>query len=321
SQEVYPMRVLITGAAGNLGSFLARHMAGGPHELRLLVHRTELPPDIAFAPNASVFRADLGDPRTLAGLCEDMDCIVHFAGVLFAPGPEIFLPITNVGYVRNLVSAALADGVKKIIIISFPHVEGESTPDNPAKGTMDGEPASVHARTRLEAEKCLFETCNGKKMVPVSLRAGMIYGRGVLMIDAAKWLARRRLLAVWRKPTWIHLLSLPDFQKCVVSAIEGAEVSGVYNLGDDMPMTLQEFLDAATAYWGYRRPWRFARWGFYFASWCCEAFATVFGTSAPLTRDFIKIGMASYVSDTSRMKKELLPKLEYPALDDGTVLL
>jgi len=35
---------------------------------------------------------------------------------------------------------------------------------------------------------------------------------------------------------------------------------------------------------------------------------------APLTRDFIRIGMASYVSNTGRMKAELLPSLAYPDL-------
>ena len=34
----------------------------------------------------------------------------------------------------------------------------------------------------------------------------MVYGRGILMVDAARWLAARRLLAVWRDPTWIQLM-------------------------------------------------------------------------------------------------------------------
>jgi hypothetical protein len=41
----------------------------------------------------------------------------------------------------------------------------------------------------------------------------------------------------------------------------------------------------------------------------------------PLTRDFIKIGMASYVADTLRMKKELMPKLAFQRLADGLGLL
>lgn len=315
------MKILVTGAAGNLGSFLAKHLMGGPHELSLMVHKKGLPFDVSGEPRVSVHVADLGVPGTLAEPCRGVDCIVHFAGLLFAPHPERFLPQTNVGYVRNLVDAALQARVGRFILVSFPHVEGVSYPDRPAMGRLDGNPESVHARTRLAAEKHLFGKCEGGGMVPVVLRPGMIYGRGVLMIEAGRWLAKNYLLSVWKQPTWIHLLSLPDFLSSVGAAIEGGDVSGVYNLGDDKPLTLQEFLDTLCDHWGYHRPWRLPEWMFHAAAWCCEAFASVFKTRAPLTEDFIKIGMASYVSDTSRMKQELLPELAYPTLKDGLALL
>lgn len=315
------MKVLITGAAGNLGSFLARRLMRGPHELNLMVHKKGLPFDVSRESRVSVHVADLAVPETLAEPCRGVDCIVHFAGVLFAPHPERFLAQTNVGYVRNLVDAALAAGVGRFILVSFPHVEGFSYPDKPAKGRLDGNPGSVHARTRLAAEQHLFGKCEGGNMVPVVLRPGMIYGRGVLMIEAARWLARNHLLAVWNQPTWIHVLSLPDFLRSVVAAIEGKDVSGVYNLGDERPLTLQEFLDTLCDHWGCRRPWRLPEWTFPAAAWLCEAFASLFKTRAPLTGDFIKIGMASYVSDTTRMKKELLPELAYPTLNEGLELL
>ena len=57
--------ILITGAAGNLGSRLARHLATSEHRLRLMVHRTALPADLAAAPNVDVVRADLATPETL----------------------------------------------------------------------------------------------------------------------------------------------------------------------------------------------------------------------------------------------------------------
>lgn len=315
------MRVLITGAAGNLGSRLAQHLLNTPLELRLLIHRTELPFASAGHANVTVCRADLADPRSLVEPCRGIDCIVHFAGVLFAPRPERFLPTTNGVYVRNLVAVALAAGVRRFILISFPHVEGETSPDHPASGRLDGIPTSVHARTRLAAEQYLVEACTGQAMTPVVLRAGMIYGRGVLMIEAARRLLRRHALAVWRPPTWIHLLALPDFLHCVAAAIEGEQVAGIYNLGDDRPLTLQEFLDTVATHWGFERPWRLPRWMFYVAGGCCEAFALAFGTASPLTRDFIRIGMASYVSDTSRMKQELVPALAFPTLEQGLTLL
>ena len=256
------MKILITGAAGNLGSFLAQHLLPSKHELNLLIHHSELPYDVADYPNVKVFRADLGVPETLKPALVGVDCIVHFAGVLFAPRPERFLPVTNLQYVKNLVAMAKAAQVGKFIIISFPHVEGESTPDKPATGRPDGIPSSVHAQTRLAAEQHIFEQAAGTSMVPVALRPGMIYAKGVLMIEGARWLMKRRMLGVWRQPTWIHLISLPDFNACVVAAIEGERVSGIYNLGDEAPTTLQIFLDTFAEHCGYPKPWRAPRGAF-----------------------------------------------------------
>jgi nucleoside-diphosphate-sugar epimerase len=315
------MELLITGAAGNLGSLFARRMLDGLYGLRLLIHRKPLPFDVSRHDNVSVYKGNLADPTTLIKPCEGADCVIHFAGVLFQPRPERFLRKTNVEYVKNLVGAAVAAGVRKFILISFPHVEGETTPENPATGRLDGKPESVHAKTRLVAEKYLFEACEGTKTTAVTLRPGMIYGRGVLMIDAARRLLKRRLLGVWRKPTWIHLLSLPDFLDCVEATVNTNDVHGVYNLGDDKPTTLQEFLDTVAEYWCYQKPWRAPRWLFHLAAFCVEIYSTTFGTVSPLTRDFIKIGATSYLSDTSKMKTELVNELNYATLAEGLVLL
>jgi len=166
------MRILITGAAGNLGSFLARELLAGPHQLRLMIHHRELPFRITGCPNVSICRADPGKTETLVDACCDIECIVHFAGLLFAPRPEQFLPKTNPGYVQNLVAAALLAHVDKFILISFPHVEGETFPGRPATNRLDGRPDSVHARTRLAAERHLFDACENTNMVPVVPRAG-----------------------------------------------------------------------------------------------------------------------------------------------------
>jgi nucleoside-diphosphate-sugar epimerase len=315
------MRILITGAAGNLGSRLARFLTDSPHELRLMVHRRKVPFDTRAFPRVSVCKADLEVPATLRAACEGVDCVVHLAGLLFAPRPETFLHKTNTGYVENLVAAAREARVRKFVLVSFPHVEGETTPDRPATGRLDGRPGSFHARTRLAAERHLIEECGRAPMTPVVLRAGMVYGRRVLMIEAARWLLRHRLLAVWRRPTWNHLLALPDFLRGLAAAIEAEEAQGIYNLADDQPMTLQDFLDTAADHWAFPKPWRVPEWSVFAAAVGCEAFASLFGTICPLTRDFVRIGMSSSVAETSRTKRELLPRLEYPTLREGLALL
>jgi len=223
---VRPRTVLITGAAGNLGSLLARHLAGGPHRLRLMVHRTPLPADLARAPDVEVVQADLGDPATLEKAVAGADSIVHFAGILFAPRPERFLPRTNTAWFAGLLKAAIAARVGRVVLISFPHVEGPTTPDRPATGRLDGQPVSVHAKTRLEEERLLFEETAGTGTTPVVVRLGMVYGRGILMVDAARWCARRHFLGVWRDPTWIHLVSVPDFLSATAAAALADGVEG-----------------------------------------------------------------------------------------------
>jgi nucleoside-diphosphate-sugar epimerase len=151
----------------------------------------------------------------------------------------------------------------------------------------------------------------------VVLRLGMVYGRGILMIEAARWLARRRLLAVWRDPTWIHLVSTVDCLKAIDGAVSKDNVAGIYHVGDEKPVTLQSFLDNACAVWGCPRPTRLPLWLIYTAAYLCELYATVARTPAPLTRDFIRIGRVSYWGDTRRTRADLLADLEHPTLEEG----
>lgn len=309
--------ILITGAAGNLGGLLSRHLVGTGHELRLMYHRRPLPDDIVRAANVRSFKADLSDPATLPSAVSGADVIVHFAGRLFAPRPERFLSETNTRWFSNLLSAALEARVGRIILTSFPHVEGPTSVNDPATGRLDRQPIGVHAQTRLEEEQQLFERTENTGTVPVVLRLGMIYGRGILMIEAARWLARRRLLCVWREPTVTQLLSIADFLRAAEAAIFKSGIHGIYHVGDEQPVTLQKFLDEACRVWGYPSPVRVPFPMIYSAAWLCECVAGIAGTPSPLTRDFVRMGRVSHWGDTRRARSELIPELMYPTLETG----
>jgi nucleoside-diphosphate-sugar epimerase len=308
------MRILITGAAGNLGSLLARHLLShevGP--LRLMIFRRDVPVDLKVVGRTEIVRADLSQRGSLAAAVKGVDVIVHFAGVLFKANPERFLSTTNTGYFRNLVDVARENGVRRIILISFPHVEGPTSIEKPAKGRLDGMPTSIHAKTRLEEERYLFANATE----PISLRIGMVYGRGILMIDAARWLAKRRLLGVWKERTQIHLISKDDFCAACTAAITNSKASGIYHIGDEGNVSLQEFLESACRQWGFGRPWTMPLWLIYMAAELCELYSQITGSVSPLTRDFIEIGRVSYYGNTNRMRRDLLPVLKYRTIAEG----
>ena len=316
-----PTRVLITGAAGNMGTMLARHIVARTPRLRLMYHRTPLAEDLARAPNVEAVHGDLGNPRTLAHAVPGVDVVVHFAGVLFAPRPERFLPITNVQWFSNLLEAALAARVGKVVLASFPQVEGPTTVEQPATGRLDREPVSVHARTRLEEERLLMSQTRGTSTTPVVLRFGVVYGRGLLLIEAARRLARRGLLCVWTEPTMLQLIAAPDYVRATDAAINKADVTGIYHVGDEKPLTVQEFLDGACDVWKLRRPWRVPMWAVAGSAALCEDLAFLLGTRTPLTRDLIRLGRVPHWGDTKRTRLELLPELLYPDFDSGRAIL
>ena len=309
------LNVLITGAAGNLGGLLARHLLAATPNTRLLLmqHRNAVSADVAMHPRAEVRSGDLADKKTLHQCLMGAEVIVHFAGVLFRADPQKFLPTTNVQYFRNLVDPASELGIRKVILISFPHVEGPTSRHYPATGRLDQTPISVHAQTRRQEEIYLFE----RVVRPVSLRVGMVYGKGILMVDAARWLAGKRLLGIWREPTEIHLISKTDFCRALSAAIFSDGAKGIYHVGDEGSDTLQSFLDLCCDVWQCPRPRRMPLPLIYFAARLCEWTSRRFHLPSPLTKDFIDIGRVSYYGDTGRFREELLPVLEHPSIADG----
>ncbi|HQJ90455.1 MAG TPA: NAD(P)-dependent oxidoreductase [Paludibacteraceae bacterium] len=243
-----------------------------------------------------------------------MDVIIHFAGVLFQGHPEKFLPTTNTKYFSNLLDTAKTAKVRRIVLFSFPHVEGETTPEHPATDRLDGTPNSMHAKTRLEEERLLMAQPEFEKVV---LRCGMVYGSGILMIDAARMFSKYALLGIWKEPNYIHLISTDDYVAATIAAILNPKANGFYPIGDDGVQTLAEFLDAATTQWHTVRPWRMPMWMIRTAACFFERVSLLTGWRAPLTQDFITIGKVSYYEDTKRMKEDLLPELKYKTFKEG----
>jgi len=278
-----------------------------------MIHKKSLPSDISQNERVKIFSCDLAKPETLTECLKDSDIVLHYAGILFKANPKKFLPTTNTAYFKNLLKVAKEVNVSQIALASFPHVEGPTSPEKPSTDRMDKTPISVHAKTRLEEEKLLYEHYpNG-----IVLRVGMVYGAGILMPDAARWFSKRFMLGIWKEPNIIHLISKTDFVETVKNALTKDGIKGTYNIGDDGIQTLQEYLDFACSIWKTKKPWKMPNWMIYTAAWFFELGSKLFGTCSYLTKDFVDIGKVAYYGDTSRMKRDLLPTLKYQTMKEG----
>jgi nucleoside-diphosphate-sugar epimerase len=110
------MKILITGAAGEIGSRMARTFHERGHAVRALV----LPDDPMVARLGDGIEIHFGDvtkPETLPAAFSGVDVVYHLAAVLLCEKAELYQTV-NVQGTRHVTSAAEAAGVKHLIHIS-----------------------------------------------------------------------------------------------------------------------------------------------------------------------------------------------------------
>ncbi|MBP5864460.1 NAD(P)-dependent oxidoreductase [Streptomyces scabiei] len=111
-----PRTVLLTGAAGGLGTLMRDLLPAHGYELRLL---DLLPVD--GAPDA--ITADLADRKALREAVRGVDAIIHLAGISLEASFEKILA-ANIEGTYNLYEAARAEGVPRIVFASSNHAVG-----------------------------------------------------------------------------------------------------------------------------------------------------------------------------------------------------
>ncbi|MEH0632820.1 NAD-dependent epimerase/dehydratase family protein [Streptomyces bottropensis] len=111
-----PRTVLLTGAAGGLGTLMRDLLPAHGYELRLM----DLLP-VEGAPDA--ITADLADKDALREAVRGVDAIIHLAGISLEASFEKILK-ANIEGTYNLYEAARAEGVPRIVFASSNHAVG-----------------------------------------------------------------------------------------------------------------------------------------------------------------------------------------------------
>ena len=118
-----PRRVLLTGAAGHIGTALRQHLRGHYDLLRL----SDLPGALAgllpAAAGEELWPADLTDPAAVRGATQGMDAVIHLGGV---PDEDTYPVIraVNMDGTANLLEAARLYGVRRVAFDYSIHAVG-----------------------------------------------------------------------------------------------------------------------------------------------------------------------------------------------------
>ncbi|WP_188309565.1 NAD-dependent epimerase/dehydratase family protein [Streptomyces sp. CBMA123] len=142
-----PRLVLLTGAAGRIGSSLRELLPAHGYRLRCF-DRLPVPGE----PDA--ITAELADAEALAAAMEGVDAVVHLAGI---PGEAPFADIlaANIDGTYRLYEAARAAGVRRIVYASSNHATGFT--ERPADGSSVPVDAPQRPDTYYGLSKCFGE--------------------------------------------------------------------------------------------------------------------------------------------------------------------
>jgi len=178
------MKILITGAAGYIGSHVAERLQSQGHEVVGLdnfsdyyeVSLKEMNASVLKLKGVKIEKIDLRFSEQLNALSTDFDYIFHFAaqpGISASSSFEDYLG-NNVISTKNLLDFALKNqNLKLFVNIATSSIYGiHATFDESVVPT----PASYYGVTKLAAEQLILASSRAEKIKACSLRLYSVYG-------------------------------------------------------------------------------------------------------------------------------------------------
>jgi nucleoside-diphosphate-sugar epimerase len=166
-----PRTVLITGAAGRIGSHLTQALAP-----RYALSLTDVRPP-AEAHGHPFAQADLGDPEALRAICAGADSVVHLAADprTFAPW-ESLLPNNIVG-AYNVFEAAREAGCRRVIFASSINAVGGHPREVQVRTDMPVAPGNLYGASKAWGEAAAFHYAHNHGLSCICLRFGWVCTR------------------------------------------------------------------------------------------------------------------------------------------------
>lgn len=238
------MKVLVTGGTGFTGKALVQRLLGMGHEVVALDYKEGLKSQELRDWGAEVVLGSVTDQDVVRRAMKGVELVHHVAAAFREMNvPDTYYHEVNVGGTRNVLEAALAEGVRKVIYCSTCGVHGNV--DHPPAGEdAPIQPADYYQRTKWEAEPVVREF-NDRGLETVILRPAAIYGPG----DPERFFLIFKRVAKGVFPmfgsgrTYYHPLYIDNLIDAFILAMENGRGHGeAYLIADEQYLEIEDLV-------------------------------------------------------------------------------
>lgn len=165
-------KVLVTGAAGHIGSYFAEH-SHKRYDLRLMVRGNEDQARIeSLKAFGEVVTAELGDLARLKEICRGIDTVLHLAA---SPDPsatwDALLPTNIIGAYHMMIAAKTA-ACRRVVYASSIHTVTGYCRDIQCKTTEPTNPGDIYGVTKCFGEALGRYMAEQENLSVIALRFG-----------------------------------------------------------------------------------------------------------------------------------------------------
>lgn len=191
-------RLLLTGAAGNLGTHLRQQIAPLATHLRL----NDISAMGAAAPNEEIVQCDLADEATVLDMMRDVDMVIHLGGHS-VEGTWKDVLNANIDGFYNVFEGCRKNGVRRLVWGSSNHAIGFYPREQVIDASVYPRPDSNYGVSKVFGEAVAQYYWDKYQFETVSIRIGSCFPKP----------RDRRMLTTW--------LSYPDFthlmERCLLA--------------------------------------------------------------------------------------------------------
>ncbi|MGE0212919.1 MAG: NAD-dependent epimerase/dehydratase family protein [Parvibaculaceae bacterium] len=206
------MKLLITGAAGDIGRVLREGLAGRYELLRL----ADIVPQAPAAQGEECVTFDGNDLEATVDACRGMDCVVHLAGIPNEPEEDAWerLLRNNIVATRNVFEAARRTGVNRVVFASSNHVVGFLRREVMADARAEMRPDTLYGVTKVFGEAIGRLYADKYALSVACLRIGSFRARPEDRRQLATWLSHRDAVQLFRR-----CIEAPDYRFLIVYGV------------------------------------------------------------------------------------------------------